>query len=423
MSARNTLEIINGRVVDPASGSDAPQSLFIDDGRIVGVGKAPAGFVADRTLDARGLVVAPGLIDLSARGAQSAGELRAALAGGITSLCCPPDTSPPLDEPGLVETLRHHEDVASPRVYPIGALTRGLKGEELAELAGLAAAGCIAFSQAGRPVADNRTLRRAMQYAATFGYALWLQPEDPALAADGVAHDGEVASRLGLAGIPVSAETVAIHTLIELARETGARIHLTRLSSAEGVAIVEAARRRGMNITCDVSIHSLHFIDADIGYFDANARLSPPLRSLADRDALSAAVASGVIPAICSDHTPVSEDGKLLPFGEARPGATAVDLLLPLTLAWAASHALPLAAALAPITLQAARIAGIAGGRIAEGQPADLCLFDPDAVWTPCAETLHSRGKNTPATGRPMRGRAVHTIVDGEVAYSARPAA
>jgi dihydroorotase len=423
MSARNTLEIINGRVVDPASGSDAQQSMFIDGGRIVGIGRAPAGFTPEQTLDARGLVVAPGLVDLSARGAQSAGELRAALAGGVTSLCCPPDTSPPLDEPGLVETLRHHEDVASPRVYPIGALTRGLKGEELAELAGLAAAGCIAFSQAGRPIADNRTLRRAMQYAATFGYALWLQPEDPSLATDGVAHDGEVASRLGLAGIPVSAETIAIHSLIELARETGARVHLTRLSSAEGVAIVEAARRRGMDITCDVGIHSLHFIDADIGYFDANARMTPPLRAAADREALSAAVAQGTIQAICSDHTPVSEDGKLLPFGEARPGATGIELLLPLTLAWAASRGLPLAAALAPVTLQPARIAGIAGGRIAEGQPADLCLLDPDLAWTPGPDTLRSRGKNTPATGRPVRGRAIHTIVGGDVVHSERPPA
>ena len=416
-SAKGRLEIRGGRVVDPATGLDRTQSLFIADGRIAGVGLAPAGFVAEQTLDASGLVVAPGLVDLSVRGVHSASELAAALAGGITSLCCPPDTTPPLDEPGLVEALLSHGD-AGPRIHPVGALTESLNGKELAELAGLSAAGCIAFSQAGHPIADNRTLRRAMQYAATFGCALWLQPEDPALAAEGVAHEGEVASRLGLPGIPVSAETVAIHTLIELARETGAQLHLTRLSSAAGVAIVAAARLQGAKVSCDASIHALHFCDADIGYFDANARLSPPLRAASDREALASAVVSGAIQAICSDHTPVSEDGKLLPFGDAKPGASAVELLLPLTLEWARMRQVSLVAALAPVTANPAAIAGIAGGRIAAGEPADLCLFDPEAEWTPTPETLKSRGKNTPALGRPLRGQVVHTLVGGRIVYS-----
>lgn len=413
------MEIQNGRVVDPASGMDHVANVFIADGQLLGIGRAPDGFRAEQTLDARGLIVAPGLVDLSARGMQSRSELSAALAGGVTTLCCPPDTTPPLDEPGLVMTLRQHAQSAGlSRFLPLGALTVGLKGEILAELSALSSAGCIAFSQAGRVITDNRTLRRAMQYAATFGYTLWLQPEDPALAADGVAHDGAVASRLGLSGIPVSAETVAIHTLIELARETGARLHLTRLSSAEGVAIVTAAHQRGVRVSCDVSIHALHFSESDIGHFDTRARLKPPLRAEADRLALAEATVNGSIAAICSDHTPVSDDGKLLPFGEAKAGASAIELLLPLTLAWARAHQLPLLTALARITSGPAAIAGGLGGRLEVGQTADLCLFAEDETWQVCASTLKSRGKNTLALGRTLAGVVHHTIARGQLVYS-----
>lgn len=415
------IEINHGRVIDPASGGDSIESLFIADGRVAGRGERPAGFVADLTIDAGGLVVCPGLFDISARGLGARSELQAAVAGGITTACCPPDTAPPLDEPGLVATLRQRADeIRLAHVLPIGALTAGLAGEKLAELLALKAVGCIAFSQALAPFADLRTVRQAMQYAATFDLPLWLQAQDASLAADGVAHAGEVASRLGLAGIPVSAESSAIFTLLELAAETGARLHLTRLSSARGVALVAEAQARGVKVTCDVSIHALHYCDDNIGFFNTHARLSPPLRSANDRAALRQAVASGTVQAICSDHTPVSEDGKSLPFDEAKPGASALELLLPLTLRWAAEEKVPLATALARITTGPA---GISGRRVAlhPGEAADVCIFDPAAQWTVQSVTLSSRGKNTLALGEPMSGQTRYTLVDGALAFSRAP--
>lgn len=413
------IEIRHGRVIDPASGRDTVESIYLADGHIVGLNDAPTGFAAEQVIDAGGLIVCPGLIDLSARKLTQESELTAAVAGGVTTACCPPDTDPPLDEPGLITPLlQRAESVGKVRVLPIGALTVGLKGETLAELVDLARAGCIAFSQAGRPLADSRTLRRALQYAATFDLPVWLHAEDPALSNEGVVHEGEVSARLGLAGIPVSAETVALHTLIELATETGARVHVTRLSSAAGVEIVSRAKARGARITCDVSIHSLHYCDACIGFFDTHARLSPPLRSAQDRDALRKGLSDGVIDALCSDHTPVSEDGKLLPFGEAKPGAIGFELLLPLALKWAELNKRSLAAALAPVTCGPATVAGLAGGRLGNGAPADLCLFDPGEDWTVGSDTLYSRYGNTPSLGETLRGRVKHTLVGGRVVFS-----
>lgn len=412
------IEIRHGRVIDPASGRDDVESLFIADGHIVGLAEAPAGFTADQVIDAGGLIVCPGLIDLSARKLTQESELTAAVAGGVTTVCCPPDTDPPLDEPGLITPLLQRADaVGKARVAPIGALTVGLQGETLAELVDLARAGCIAFSQAGRHLADSRTLRRALQYAATFDLPVWLHAEDPALGNEGVAHEGEVSARLGLAGVPVSAETVALHTLIELANEAGARVHITRLSSAAGVEIVSRAKARGARITCDVSIHSLHYCDASIGYFDTNARLSPPLRSPRDRDGLRKGLSEGVIDALCSDHTPVSDDGKLLPFAEARPGSIGLELLLPLALRWAEIEKRSLTSALTPVTCAPAALAGLPGGRIDAGAPADLCLFDPNATWTVGNDTLHSRYRNTLCLGETLRGRVKQTLVGGRVVF------
>lgn len=414
------IKISNGLVVDPDSGLEQQAAVFIADGRIAAIGSAPAGFAADREIDASGCVVAPGLIDLSARLSGLEGELSAAVAGGVTALVCPPDTRPALDEPGLVERLvRRAEKCGLARVHPLGALTRGLDGEVLAEMSSLVQAGCIALSQANRPLGDNQILLRALQYAATFDFPVWLQPIDAALARGGVAHDGAVAARLGLTGIPVSAETVALATIVELVRETGARVHLRRLSSAAGVRIAAAARAEGLPISCDVSAHHLHLTEDDIGFFDAHARLDPPLRAARDRDALRRGVASGAIQAICSDHTPVSDDGKLLPFGEADCGASGLELLLPLTLRWGREEGLPLTKTLRAVTCDAAAIAGLAGGRLTVGAAADLCVFDPDASWTVSAESLLSQGKNTPFLGKVMKGRVCQTLVGGHVAFVA----
>jgi dihydroorotase len=420
----SSLHIKGGRIVDPASGRDSLGDLYVADGRIV----ESLNGRADRTIEAKGLVVCPGFIDLSARlrepgqeyKATLESELSAAVAGGVTSVACPPDTDPPLDEPGLVEMLRRRaKALARARVYPIGALTLKLQGERLTEMAQLAETGCVAFSQANVPLDDTQVLWRALQYAATFGFPVWMRVEDPGLAKDGVAHDGDIATRLGLPAIPSFAETIALGTLLELVRATRARVHVCRLSTAGAVEMIRQAKREGLPVTCDVGIHHVHLCDLDLGYFDPHCRLEPPLRSQRDRDALAGAVADGTVDCLCSDHTPVDEDGKHLPFSEAEPGATGLELLLPLTLKWGAARKLGLAATLARITSHPARILGTASGRLAPGAPADLALFDPEAEMRVTAESLKSQGKNSPFLGYAFPGRVRYTVVAGNVVYEA----
>ena len=420
------IRIKNGRVIDPGSGTDKVRDVFIAAGKIVAIGAPPADFHANRVIDATGMVVCPGLVDLSARlrepgyeyKATLESEMAAAVAGGVTSLVCPPDTDPPLDEPGLVEMLKHRaRSLNQAHVYPLGALTQGLKGERITEMAELLDAGCIAFSQADVPLSDNQVLLRAMQYASTFGYPVWLRPRDAAIARDGVAHDGQVATRLGLAPIPVIAETVALSTILLLVRETGARVHLCRLSTAEGVDMIRQAKSLGIDVTCDVSANHVHLSELDIGYFDSNCHLVPPLRSTRDRDALRRGVQDGTIDAICSDHTPVDEDAKQLPFGESEPGATGLELLLALTLKWGDEAKVPLAAALAKVTSEPARILGIRAGAVTSGASADLCVFDARARWKVEPGTLKSQGKNTPFSGYEMSAKVRFTLIEGTVVY------
>ena len=415
-----SLLIKNGRVIDPASGKDAVGDVYVADGKIVEKVKA------EKTIDAKGLVVCPGFIDIAARlrepgyeyKATLESEMDAAAAGGVTSLACPPDTDPPLDEPGLVDMLRRRAKALSrARVYPLGALTVKLEGRNLAEMAELREAGCVAFSQGNAPLADNLVLWRALQYAATFDFPVWLRAEDAALARGGVSHDGEVATRLGLQGIPAFAETTALATLLELARAAGARVHVCRLSTAGAVELIARAKRDKQPVTCDVSIHHVHLSDMDLGYFDSNCRLEPPLRSQRDRDALSRGLAEGVIDCLCSDHTPVDEDGKHLPFAEAEPGATGLELLLPLTLKWGEARKLPLAQTLARITSAPARILGVTSGRLEPGAPGDIAIFDPSAMLRVVPEALKSQGKNTPFLGHELPGRVRYTIVAGNVVH------
>jgi dihydroorotase len=420
------IQIKNGRVIDPANGIDRAADVFITDGRIAAIGTAPAAFEAEGVIDASGCVVAPGLVDLSARlrepgfeyKATLESEMAAAAAGGVTHLACPPDTDPVLDEPGLVEMLRHRARLPEfAHVYPVGALTVGLAGQRLTEMAELADAGCVAFGQANTAVFDTQVLLRAMQYAATFGYSVWLQPQDPHLARGGVAHDGEVSARLGLTGIPVAAETIALATQLHLARETGVRLHLTRISSAAGIEMIRAARAAGIAVTCDVAVHHLHLADSEIGWFDAHCRLDPPLRSPADRDALRRGLADGTIDAVCSDHTPVDDDAKQMPFGEAEVGATGLELLLPLTLKWATEMNIPLLEALARITRDPARILALPIGTLSVGSAADICVFDADAKIRISAKNLRSQGHNTPFLDQELRGKVRCTLIDGQLAY------
>ncbi|MEO7497840.1 MAG: dihydroorotase [Massilia sp.] len=430
------LHIQHGRLIDPANGIDAVQDLFIADGKVVAVGAAPAGFEAERRIDARGLVVAPGLVDLSARlrepgyeyKATLESEMQAAIAGGVTSLVCPPDTDPVLDEPGLVEMLKHRaRGLNAAQVHPLGALTMGLKGAALTEMAELTEAGCIGFAHAEVPIEDTNVLLRALQYAKTFEYTVWLRPQDAHIGRGGIAHSGPLASRLGLAGVPVMSETIALHTIFELVRATGARVHLCRMSSAAGLELVRAAKREGLPVSCDVGVHHIHMTDADIGFFDSNARVTPPFRSQRDREAIRAGLIDGTIDAICSDHTPVDDDEKLLPFGEASPGATGLELLLSLTLKWADDYAAgklepgaapgALSRAIAKVTCDAARIAGLGAGQLAPGAPADVVLFDPARRWTVAPAALASQGKHTPFLGYELSGQVIATIVAGQVVF------
>lgn len=428
--------IQNGRVIDPASGFDRICDVAVAAGRIIGMGKVPPDFAPQRTIDARGCLVLPGLVDLAARlrepGHEHEGmlesEMAAAIAGGVTSLVCPPDTDPVLDEPGLVEMLKFRaEKLHQARLFPLGALTRGLGGEILTEMAELTESGCIGFGQADVPLVSTQVLQRALQYAATFGYTVWLRPQELYLG-KGVAASGALATRLGLSGIPVAAETIALHTIFELLKTTGGRVHLCRISSAAGVELVRRAKAEGLQVTCDISINSLHLTENDIGFFDSRARLSPPLRQQRDRDALSAALLDGTIDALVSDHNPVDEDAKTLPFAQAEPGATGLELLLSLALKWSndstAPHAVPLARALAVVTCEPARVLGSALGtlqasigQLVEGGVGDICIVNPQDAWKVEASTLHSQGKHTPFSGYEIPGRVRCTLVGGQVAF------
>ncbi len=420
------IQIKNGHVIDPKNNIDSQLDVFIAAGKIVALGKAPEGFIASQTIDASNLIVCPGLVDLSARlrepgdeyKATLISELQAAVAGGVTSLACPPDTDPVLDEPGLVEMLKHRaKQLNLAHVYPLGALTRQLQGKVLSEMGELREAGCVGFSQANIAITDTQVLWRAMEYAATFGFTLFLHAEEPFLAKDGVAHDGEVASRLGLKGIPSAAEALALASILRITKETGARVHISRLSTAEGVDMIREAKKHGVNITCDVSANHLHLTEHDIGFFDANCHLKPPLRTQRDKDALSAGLKDGTIDAICSDHTPVDDDAKLAPFAEAEVGATGLELLLALTLKWANQEKTSLAKAIALISQSSAKILGIAAGDLNVNANADICIFDANEYWKIVPSALKSQGKNTPFNGLEIAGKVKTTLINGQVVY------
>ena len=425
--------IQNGRVLDPASGFDAQADVAISAGRILAIGKIPADFTHVTVINATGCIVCPGLVDLAARlrepGYEHEGmlesEMAAAVAGGVTSLVCPPDTDPVLDEPGLVEMLRFRaEKLHQARVLPLGALTRGLNGEILTEMLQLTEAGCIGFGQAEVALANTQVMQRALQYARSFGYTVWLRPQELYLG-KGVAASGPLATRMGLSGVPVAAETIALHTIFELVRATDARVHLCRISSAAGVELVRSAKAQGLPVTCDVSINSLHLTDLDVGYFDSRTRLTPPLRQQRDREALRAGLADGTIDALVSDHSPVGADEKDLPFAESEPGATGLELLLSLTLKWAQDEKLPLGQALACVTSRSAHVLGeslgtMAGtlGKLAVGGIADVGVFDPQDAWIVSPNALRSQGKHTPFGGYELPGRVRATLVGGHLAFA-----
>ena len=420
------IHIKNGHIIDPKNNINAKHDVFIAAGKVAGIGSAPDGFVANQTIDAAGLIVSPGFVDLSARlrepgseyQATLKSELQAAITGGVTSLACPPDTSPVLDEPGLVEMLKHRAKLLNlAHVYPLGALTRNLEGKLLTEMHALTEAGCVGFSQADNAMTDTLVLWRAFEYAATFKYTIFLRAEDYYLGLNGVAHDGEIASRLGLKGIPPAAESLAIASILRIAQQTNTRIHLCRISTAEGVELIHAAKKKGVQVTSDVSAQHCHLTEMDIGYFNAHANLKPPLRSTRDKSALCLGLKDGTIDAICSDHTPVNDDAKLLPFAEAEPGATGLELLLPLVLKWATDNKASISDAIAKITSQPASILNIAAGDLSVGSSADVAIFNPNTEWKVQACNLKSAGKNTPFLGQSMLGQLHYTLLNGQICY------
>ncbi len=420
------LHIRNGRVIDPANQVDAVQDLWIADGRIVAAGAAPSEFRTERTIDAAGLVVCPGLIDLCAHlrepgqehKATIASETAAAAAAGITTLVCPPDTDPVIDTPAVANLIQQRARAAGKaRVLTLGALTHGLEGSQLSEMGALKAAGCVGISNALRPVANTMVMRRAMEYAATHDMTVFLHADDPWLSNHGCVHEGQVASRLGLAGIPEAAETVAVARDLALVQQTGVRAHFCRLSTAQAVRMVARAQYDGLPVSADVSAHQLHLTEIDVSDFNSQCHVLPPLRTQRDRDGLRAGLAKGTLQAICSDHQPHEADAKFAPFAATAPGISALETLLPLSLRLAADGVMSLPKIIARLTQQPARLLGLESGALGVGAAADVCLFNPDEDWELIPEHMLSRGRNTPFGGWQFKGRAVMTIFNGEIVF------
>ena len=421
------IKISGGRLIDPENRIDDRLDLYIADGRIAAIGAAPDGFSEDIELDAGGLVVIPGLIDLCARlrepgqehKASIDGECRAAAAGGITTLCCPPDTDPVIDTPAVVELIRHRaQQAGAARVVTLGALTKGLHGEQLSEMAALQRAGCVGVSNALKPLASTLVERRAFEYAATFGLTVFLHADDAALSANGCIHEGELSTRLGLPGIPQAAETVAVARDLALIQQTGVRAHFCRLTTHHAVRMVARAQFDGVPVSADVAVPHLYLSEVDTVDFGADYHFIPPLRTQEDREGLRKGLLSGTVSALCSDHQPHEPDAKLAPFPATEPGASGVDSLLSLTLKLVDEDQNLLADAIARVTSGPAKILGIPYGDLAVGRAADLCIYAPDSNWRLDETSMNSQGKNTPFRGWEMPGRVRYTLRDGQIIFS-----
>ena len=421
------IHIKNGLVVDPLGKQQIEADVFIEGNRITGLGKTPDHFRADETIDASGHWVMPGLVDCQARLREPgqthkgniASETRAASANGITSLCLPPDTQPVIDNTAVVELIHHSNAKAGHRchIYTIGALSRGLEGEQLGNMASLQASGSIAFSNADRPFINNLVQRRAMEYAAGLDVLVIIQPRDNDLYGNGCAHESAISTRLGLPAIPEAAETAALAKDIELVVQTGARTHFGQLSCARSVEMIRQAKTSGLPISADCAMHQLFLTDFDIGEFDTAKLTIPPLRSQHDRQALRDAVADGTIDCICSDHQPHEVDAKLRPFPSAEPGISSLDTLLPLALRLVQEKLLPLPELIACLTINPARIFGLPAGQIACGEIADIIIVNPDEHYICKARDFLSRGKNTAFEGWDFNGRVKKTIVAGQLVF------
>ena len=421
------LLIKGGHLIDPVSGIDGRKDLYIDDdGFVAAVGKSPPAFKVKRTIEAQGLVVCPGLVDLRARlrepgleyKATIESEVHAAVAAGITTLCCPPDTHPVIDTPAMAQMIQSRAwRFGRAFIHPLGALTRELEGKLLADMEALDEAGCVGVTNALAPVTDTLVLRRALEYAASLDLTVFLHAEDPWLRNTGCVHEGEVGTRLGLPGIPEAAETVGVARDLALIEQTGCRAHFCNLSSSRAVAMIAEAKQHGLPVSADVTAHHLHLTEHDIGDFNTQCHVRPPLRSTTDRKGLRRALKNGVINAICSDHQPHEPDAKLAPFARSEPGISALETLLPLTLKLVNDKLLTLPEAIALLTHKPAEIIGVDSGQLGAGATADICIFDPEAIWLLTEDKLVSRGHNTPFLGWEFRGRVTHTLVGGKLVF------
>ncbi len=423
----NRIHIKGGRLIDPANGIDDQLDLWLADGWVLAVGDPPQDFAPDQVIDATGQIVCPGIIDLGVHlrepGQEHKGticsEAQAAARGGITTLVCMPDTQPVIDTPAVWELIRRRAKACgSARVLAIGALTQGLQGEQLAEMGALKQAGCVAVSNTRRRMASTLVSRHALEYASTFDLPVILCSEDPHLKASGCVHEGAVASRLGLPGIPAAAETVAVARDLALTEHTGSRSHFHTLSTGRAIEMIRQARRDGARLSAGVAIHQLFLMDTDVDGFDAACHVDPPLRTQSDRDRLRQALRDGDIQVICSDHQPHEADAKTEPFPLTAPGISGLETLLPLSLKLVEEGVLDLPTAIAALTAGPAQVLDLPLGRLEPGRSADICIFDPDAIWELDPENMASQGKNTPFAGWEFRGRVTHTLFEGRLTWS-----
>lgn len=419
------IQIHGARLIDPASKTDQQADIFIRSGKIIAIGEAPRDFVADHMIDGNGLIAAPGLVDVAAslrepgysRKGTIASETRAAAAGGITSLCCTPHTKPILDTPAVVELiLDKARDEGSTKVFPLGAFSQGLEGEQLAEIFTLHKAGCVAFSNGLVQFKNNRVLRRAMEYAATFDLTVVLKSQDSDLAEGGIAHEGPVANFRGLAGIPETAETVALARDLLLVEQSGVRAHFSQITTARGAQLIAKAQARGLPVTADVAMYQLILTDEGLADFSSLYHVQPPIRSYEDRQGLREAVKSGVISAIASHHQPHEDDAKLDPFAATEPGISSIELLLPLALSLVEEGVFDLPTALERLTCGPAKALGLKAGTLAVGTDADIVLFDPKGQ-TVVGESWQSKGSNCPFMGHVLPGAVRYTILNGRITH------
>lgn len=421
------ISIINGRLIDPANNIDKISGIHVHSREIAAIGAPPADYEATIVIDAKDKIVCPGFVDIAAalrepgdeNTATIASETIAAKVSGITTLICPPNTHPCIDTPAVVELIhRKARKLKNARVLTVGALTKGLEGELLSEMHALKEAGCVAIGNSRKPLASTLVERRALEYAATFDLTVFLRSEDRHLRDNGCAHEGAVAMLMGLPGIPSAAETVATARDLVLAEHTGAKVHFRGLSTAGAAKMIGEARANKQQVSADVAAHQLHLTEMDISNFDARCKVSPPLRTLADRDALRRAVADGTIQAITSDHQPQNQDAKEAPFPAASNGISGLESLLGLVLKLVDEGVMDLSTALARITCGPADILDLPYGRLSVGSPADICVFDLDDYQMLNAKKMLSNGKNTPFDGWELPGRVTQTIFNGRVVYN-----